>query len=306
MAAGRLVTLAESRSDCRILFVHAHPDDETITTGGSIARYLDEGADVLVVTCTLGEEGEVIGAEWAGLAADLGDGRRGADQLGGFRIGELTAALAALTPAGRAPLRPHFLGGAGRWRDSGMVGTASTSDPRAFTNAGDGPVAALAALIREFRPQVLVGYDEVGSYGHPDHVQVNRICGAAIERAADTWTVSKHYWTVAEDSALRSGLEAARDRVPPGWTYPASGELPSHPDAEITTAVDVSGVFERKVAGLAAHATQVTVSESGTEYALSNNVIQPIFDEEHFMLVGGRRGPVGPDGRERDLFAGLD
>jgi len=290
----------------RILFVHAHPDDETITTGGAIARYLAEGAQVRVVTCTLGEEGEVIGSQWAGLAADLGAGVRGADQLGGFRIGELTAALAALTPSGREPLAPHFLGGAGRWRDSGMAGTASTSNPRAFTNAGDAPIAALAEVIADFRPQVLVGYDEVGSYGHPDHIQVNRICGAAIERAAATWQVSKHYWTVAEESALRCGLAAARDRVPSGWTFPGEGELPSHPDADITTALNVSGVFERKVAALTAHATQVTVSASGTEYALSNKVVQPIFAEEHYMLVGGQRGPVGSDGREHDLFAGLE
>lgn len=290
----------------RILFVHAHPDDETITTGGAIARYLAEGAEVLVVTCTLGEEGEVIGSQWAGLAVDLGDGTRGADQLGGFRIGEITAALAALTPPGRDPLAPYFLGGAGRWRDSGMAGTVSTTNPRAFTNAGDAPIAALAEVIADFRPQVLVGYDEVGSYGHPDHIQVNRICSAAIEAAAATWRVSKHYWTVAEESALRRGLDAARDRVPEGWTFPAEGELPSHPDAEITTVLDVSGVFDRKVAALAAHATQVTVAASGTEYALSNNVIQPIFAEEHYMLVGGTRGPVGPDGREHDLFAGLE
>ncbi len=98
----------------RLLLVHAHPDDETIMTGGTIARYLAEGVDVRVLTFTLGEEGEVIGDEWAQLVAD-----GGADQLGGFRVLELTRALAELTPEGRAPLRPRFLGGAGRWRGGG-------------------------------------------------------------------------------------------------------------------------------------------------------------------------------------------
>ena len=95
------------------LFVHAHPDDETLTTGATIAHYAARGAHVQVVTCTLGEEGEVIGERWAQLAVD------GADQLGGYRIGELSSALRELGVA-----EPTFLGGAGRWRDSGMAGTA--------------------------------------------------------------------------------------------------------------------------------------------------------------------------------------
>ncbi len=86
---------------------------------------------------------------------------------------------------------------------------------------------------------------------------------------------------------------------------PAIGELPSHRDGEITTAIDVLEVYDRKVRALAAHATQVTVAPSGTEYALSNNIIQPIFAEEHYMLVAGAPGPLGPVGRETDLFGGL-
>jgi N-acetyl-1-D-myo-inositol-2-amino-2-deoxy-alpha-D-glucopyranoside deacetylase len=104
-----------------------------------------------------------------------------------------------------------------------MAGTVSTTNPRAFTNAGDAPIAALAEVIADFRPQVLVGYDEVGSYGHPDHIQVNRICSAAIEAAAATWRVSKHYWTVAEESALRRGLDAARRSGAGGLDLPGRG-----------------------------------------------------------------------------------
>ncbi|MBA4025275.1 MAG: N-acetyl-1-D-myo-inositol-2-amino-2-deoxy-alpha-D-glucopyranoside deacetylase [Gordonia sp.] len=288
----------------RLLLVHAHPDDETITTGGTIAKYLAAGAEVTVVTCTLGEEGEVIGARWGGLVAD-----GGADQLGGYRIGELTEALVALSPDPATPLEPHFLGGAGRWRDSGMAGAPSNDHPRAFIGAGSrAPAEVLAELIVELRPQVLVGYDPVGSYGHPDHIQVHAICAEAIDIAAaadNAWTVSKHYWTVTEESALSDGLASAQTRVPAGWRMPAIGELPSHRDGEITTAIDVREVYDRKVRALAAHATQVTVAPSGTEYALSNNIIQPIFAEEHYMLVAGAPGPLGPVGRETDLFGGL-
>jgi N-acetyl-1-D-myo-inositol-2-amino-2-deoxy-alpha-D-glucopyranoside deacetylase len=117
--------------------------------------------------------------------------------------------------------------------------------------------------------------------------------------------VSKHYWTVTEDSALADGLAAAQTRVPAGWRMPLAGELPSHPDREVTTAIDVRDVYDHKVRALAAHATQVTVSSSRTEYALSNNIIQPIFAEEHYILVSGERGPSGPGGRELDLFGGL-
>jgi N-acetyl-1-D-myo-inositol-2-amino-2-deoxy-alpha-D-glucopyranoside deacetylase len=287
----------------RLLFVHAHPDDETITTGGTIAKYLAAGAEVTVVTCTLGEEGEVIGTQWSGLAAD-----GGADQLGGYRISELTRALAELSSDATEPLGPLFLGGAGRWRDSGMAGAPSNWHPRAFIGAGSSPAEVLADLICERRPQVVVGYDPVGSYGHPDHIQVHAICDRAIELAAMAtrpWTVAKHYWTVTAESALADGLDAAQTRVPAGWRMPVAGELPSHPDGEVTTAIDIRDVYDHKVRALAAHATQVTVSASGSEYALSNNIIQPVFAEEHYILVAGEAGPAGPGGREDDLFGGL-
>src|SRR5690606_24279520 len=105
----------------RVLFVHAHPDDESITTGGTIARYSAEGAHVTVVTCTLGEEGEIIPAELEQLGAWAGD------QLGGYRIGELAEAGVALGWS-----EHRFLGGPGRWRDSGMAGVESNEHPRAF------------------------------------------------------------------------------------------------------------------------------------------------------------------------------
>lgn len=285
----------------RLLLVHAHPDDETIMTGGTIARYLAEGVDVRVLTFTLGEEGEVIGDRWAQLVAD-----GGADQLGGFRIGELSAALAALSPTGRAALTPSFLGGAGRWRDSGMAGSPSAQHPRALVQAPfDEPVTALVDVLESFAPQVVVTYDSAGTYGHPDHKLVHEVTAAAlaaVSNAAGSGS-PKVYESVTEFSALQAGLAAAADRVPDGWRMPEPGELPSYADELITAAIDVSAVLDRKVAALAAHATQVTVAPSGSEYALSNNIVQPIFAEEHFIRVDAHT----PNGaRETDLFAGID
>jgi len=288
----------------RLLLLHAHPDDESIMTGGTIARYLDEGVDVRVLTFTLGEEGEVIGDEFARLVAD-----GGADQLGGYRILELTRALTALgSPAAPGP-RPRFLGGAGRWRDSGMAGTPSAENPRALAQADFGEViSTLVAEIVGFAPQVIVGYDAAGTYGHPDHIAVHDAAAEAIPIAVrQLGTAVKHYVSVTEQSALESGLAAAVGRVPDGWRMPEPGELPSYPDEQITTEVDVSAVLGRKVAGLAAHATQVTVAASGSEYALSNNILQPIGGHEHFIRMDGDGAAVEPgaDGREHDLFAGV-
>lgn len=286
----------------RLLLVHAHPDDETITTGGTIARYASEGADVTVLTCTLGEEGEVIGDAWAGLVAAE------ADQLGGYRIAELSAALSALGSGA-----PRFLAGAGRYRDSGMIGTPSASNPRAFVNARlDEAVGAVVAVIREIRPHVVITYDPNGGYGHPDHIQAHAITTAAVEAAAtaaypetgEPWSTPKFYWTVTERSGLERGI-AAISEFPENWRLPEPGELPSVEDADVTTAIDVRGVIDAKARALSAHATQVTVAPSGAEFALSNNVVQPILTVEHFVLAAGTLGPVGEDGRERDLFGGL-
>src|ERR1700739_3038052 len=156
----------------RLLFVHAHPDDESLTNGATIAHYAARGAQVRVVTCTLGEEGEVIGDRGRELAPDR------ADHLGGYRIGELTTALQALGVSA-----PIYLGGAGRWRDSGMSGTPKRRRQR-FTDADEREaVGALVAIIREQRPHVVVTYDPNGGYGHPDHVHTHTVTAAAIAAA---------------------------------------------------------------------------------------------------------------------------
>ncbi|WP_040765703.1 N-acetyl-1-D-myo-inositol-2-amino-2-deoxy-alpha-D-glucopyranoside deacetylase [Tsukamurella sp. 1534] len=295
----------------RLLLVHAHPDDETITTGGTIAKYLAEGAEVTVVTCTLGEEGEVMEPRFAELTSD------NADQLGGYRVGEITAALAALSDPAGPTLTPLFLGGMGRWRDSGMAGTPAAEHPRAFASAEHreavpgGPVRALVDVIRERRPQVVVTYDTIGGYGHPDHIAAHVLTTAAVAAAAggdvpgDPWAVEKLYWTVAGRGQIDDAVvELGEIALPEGWQVPPGRALPTHPDDTLTALIDVSGVADRKVAGLRAHATQLAVAPAGNTFALTNLIAQPVLTEEAFVLAAGTAAP-GPDGLERDLFAGV-
>ena len=296
----------------RLLLVHAHPDDETINTGATMARYVAEGVAVTLLTCTLGEEGEVLVPALAQLAADQ------ADQLGGYRIGELTAAMAALGVTDH-----RWLGGAGRYRDSGMMGTPANAHPRAFWNADlDEAVGQAVGVVREVRPQVLVTYDEQGGYGHPDHIQAHRVAMAAVDAAADPrfrpdlgrpWEVAKVYWTAMPRSVVRRGIEAVAAL---GEDTPFSGlgdidEVPFVvPDEQVTAAVDARGYVEQKDAAMRAHPTQITVD--GPFFALSNNLGQEVLGTEYYRLVRGERGPAGggpgsgPEGWEDDLFAGLD
>src|SRR5690606_12895147 len=127
------------------------------------------------------------------------------------------------------------------------------------------------------------------------------------------WDVPKFYWTVTDlhllalhtESLARRTVDALPGALPAGWRLPAVGELAGVESDTITTVVDVSDVLAAKRAALAAHATQVTVAPSGREFALSNDIAQPVLPEEHFVLVRGKRGPAGQDGREHDLLAGL-
>lgn len=287
----------------RLLFVHAHPDDETLTTGATIAHYAARGAQVRVITCTLGEEGEVIGARWAQLAADR------ADQLGGYRIGELAAALRAL---GADP--PQFLGGAGRWRDSGMTGTPPRRRQR-FVDADDAEaVGALVAVIRELRPHVVVTYDPHGGYGHPDHIRAHTVTAAAVAAAGGAdypgapWITPKFYWTVTAVSAAAVGRRALADAdLMPQWTALTDDAiLGGWPDSQIDAVIEATDVLPAKVAAMTAHATQVTVGPTGRAFALSNNLALPILDSEHYVLAAGRAGPRDGRGWETDLLAGLD
>jgi N-acetyl-1-D-myo-inositol-2-amino-2-deoxy-alpha-D-glucopyranoside deacetylase len=243
----------------RLLLVHAHPDDESIGTGATMAKYAAEGARVTLVTCTLGEEGEIIPPSLAHLAAAK------EDRLGEYRIGELAAACAALGVTDH-----RFLGGPGRWRDSGMMGTPANDDPRCFWRA-DIELAAQALLdvIGEVRPQVLVTYDANGFYGHPDHIQAHRVAWRAFERAGPGGP-EKFYATAAPDSG------------------------------SVTTEIDAEAYFGRKLAAMRAHATQITVT--APYFALSDGVRRLARGTECYALLAGPRGLRGPAAREAGLF----
>jgi N-acetyl-1-D-myo-inositol-2-amino-2-deoxy-alpha-D-glucopyranoside deacetylase len=274
-----------------LLLVHAHPDDETLWTGGTISRYAAAGVRVTVVTCTLGEEGEVIPDELRGLAAT-----GGADQLGGYRVAELRAACTALGVADH-----RFLGGIGRWRDSGMASTPANRHPRAFVNGSlDQQAGELAAILADVRPDVVVGYDPNGGYGHPDHIRAHQIMMAATAAAGPAV-----FWAVTAASTVAAGLaELAEPAVEPGLPFalPHDGELPCVADESVTTTVDIAAHLPAKIAAMRAHATQVSVWEGlagRRAYALSDGVARPLLPCEQYILAAG---PATAGEVRTDLF----
>lgn len=300
--------------DHRLLLVHAHPDDESIGQGATMAKYVAEGRGVTLVTCTAGEMGEILVPELEHLAADK------EDRLGEHRKGELTEAMKALGVTDH-----RFLGGFGTYRDSGMkwheAGYAVAADDvheNAFWHADLTEAAThLVGVIREVRPQVLVTYDEFGGYGHPDHIQAHRVAMYAAQLAGapsyrrdlgEAWDIAKIYWGAISESRIRAGLRQLRDA---GDTTTFEGMDPDgplppmfRPDEDISCEVDAGSFVERKLDALRAHATQITTD--GPFFALSNNTGSQAFGNEQFRLVKGQPGPVDPEtGWETDLFAGI-
>lgn len=295
--------------------MHAHPDDETINDGALMARYADEGAHVTLVTCTLGELGEVLVPELAHLSVDRDGG------LGEHRVGELAAAMDVLGVTDH-----RFLGGAGRYHDTGMV----WSDTGGAMVPPEVPAGSfwsadlleatdhLVEILREVRPQVLVTYDQLGGYGHPDHVQAHRVATYAVALAAapsyrpelgDAWDVAKVYWTSRSAEQMREGIRSLRES---GDTTTFGGLDPDGPmppfaveEKLLTARVDGTAYVQRKLAAMRTHATQIAVD--GPFFALSNNLGEQVWGLEYYRLVKGIPGPRDEQtGLESDLFAGLD
>lgn len=256
----------------RLLLVHAHPDDESINNGVTMARYAAEGAHL------------------SGAA------------LGGHRRGELADAMRAL---GVDDFR--LLGGPGRYADSGMLGLSDNDDPGCLWQADvDAAAALLVDVIREVRPQVLVTYDPNGGYGHPDHIQAHRIAMRAAELAAEAGCpVAKVYWNRVPRSRVEDAFARLRDDLP-GLPFEKAAGVEDVPgvvdDERITTEIRGEGTAyaAAKAAAMRAHATQITVAEP--YFVLSNDLAQPILTTEYYELVRGERGG---EGRENDLFAGI-
>ncbi|MFJ5264118.1 N-acetyl-1-D-myo-inositol-2-amino-2-deoxy-alpha-D-glucopyranoside deacetylase [Streptomyces sp. NPDC088387] len=274
----------------RMLLVHAHPDDESINNGATMAAYAAQGVHVTLVTCTLGERGEVIPPELRHLSGAA---------LGQHRLGELADAMREL---GVDDFR--LLGGAGRYSDSGMMGLPDNDDPGCFWQAGlDEAAGQLLDVVREVRPQVLVTYDPNGGYGHPDHIQAHRVATRAAELAeAEGVGIDRVYWnrvprTVVEDAFAR--LADGLAHLP--YKKAASvGDVPGVvDDHHVTTTVDGTAHAAAKAAAMRAHATQIEVLEP--YFVLSNELVQPLFTTEYYELVRGEPA----DGIDRDLFAGI-
>lgn len=297
------MTATDEARDRRLLLVHAHPDDETLTTGATMARYVAADAQVTLVTCTLGEEGEVLLPDKTHLAADA------TDELGPHRAEELAAAMAELGVRDQ-----RQLGGPGRFRDSGMVGTEANARPDNFANADLLEAATLlVAIIRELRPQVVVTYDDFGGYGHPDHIQAHRVTMYAVSLArvpsfrpdlGPAWAVSKLYWPalprkIIVDAMANVPAEVTADLF--GGADPADAPFLVDDEA-VTTRIDGREFLDQKVAAMRAHASQIDMESPF--FAMSAAAGPDALGYEFFRIALGD-AVVDESGYETDLFAGL-
>ena len=285
----------------RLLFVHAHPDDETLTCGIAMAHHVARGDEVHVLTCTLGEEGEVIPAPLAHLEGHPDDA------LGPHRLAELTEALR------RIGATMHVLGsGAGRlsrFRDSGMAGSPAAARPDAFAAADvDAAGALVADLIRSVSPDVVVTYDEHGGYGHPDHIQTHRVTRRALQLLEADDLPARTYEILTPRSWAQEDRAWLHTADPTAYALPADEPplvLPAPDDPFPPSVVDddlVTHVVEDAAAravqndALRAHATQVIVASQDV-HALSNRIAVRTTAREGFRQVDprtwastGRRG----------------
>ena len=279
----------------RMLLVHAHPDDETINNGATMALYAALGAEVTLVTCTRGEEGEVLVPDLAHLAAHE------TDSLGDHRVTELADAMKALGISDH-----RFLAeGHNKYRDSGMMGTEPNNRPDVFWNANfDEATNHLVRVIEEVKPHVMITYDEFGGYGHPDHIQAHRVAMSAAEKSS--WNIEKIYWNVMPKSVIQEGIDAMKEIGSDFFGAEKAEDLPfAKDDSFVHAMVDGNAYVEQKMAAMRAHATQIEVD--GPFFALSNNLGLQVWGNEYYTLVkGDKHEPLDAKGYESDLFAGIE
>lgn len=270
-----------------LMAVHAHPDDEASSTGGVLARYSSEGVRTVIVTCTNGEFGDTPGGVKPG--ADGHD----EEQVAQIRLAELRESVKHLGVTDLELLGYH---------DSGMVEWDYKDRPDAFCNVPLATVSArIGGLIEQYRPQVVVSYDENGGYQHPDHVHAARAAAAAV---AETGIPAKLYLTamrISDWAKLWTALREAGVDVPD-----AGGDFPEETrrqmqaaEARITTTVDIRPVLSRKQAALLSHASQINDSWFSK---IPPDVVEQVFGQESFIRAVDRSGAPVP---EDDLFAGL-
>ncbi|MFI6938953.1 PIG-L family deacetylase [Streptomyces sp. NPDC050418] len=269
-----------------LMAVHAHPDDEATGTGGVLAQYAAEGIRTVLVTCTDGGCGDGPGG------VKPGDPGHDPAAIARMRRQELEASCEILKIGHLETLD---------YADSGMMGWATNDAPDAFwqTPVEEG-ASRLAALMRRYRPDVVVTYDENGFYGHPDHIQAHRITMAALELIDET---PKVYWTTMPRSAMQRFGEVMRefagDMPEPDPEEAAALAEIGLPDEEITTWVDITEFGGQKFDALAAHASQ---GENIFFLQMGREKFTELMGVETFVRV---RDTTDADLPETDLFAGL-
>jgi N-acetyl-1-D-myo-inositol-2-amino-2-deoxy-alpha-D-glucopyranoside deacetylase len=264
-----------------LLLVHAHPDDEAISTGGVMMKARADGHRVVLVTATRGEVGEIHNM----------DEKTTRPHLGEVRTKELENATRIL-----GVNRSEFLG----YRDSGMVGTADNENPKSFHQAPLAEAAGrLAAILRDEKPEVVVTYAEDGTYGHPDHIKAHYVTNAALDLLEkEGWRPRKLYYAAIPRSAMKAFMEQMPDEA---RQQGVGMQIPGTPDELITTKVDVSDFVDRKREAFAAHVSQ---NDPKSWFAsMADQIYRLAFGTEHFQLARGKPGSELP---ESDLFVGID
>ncbi|HEX6547290.1 MAG TPA: PIG-L family deacetylase [Candidatus Dormibacteraeota bacterium] len=270
-----------------LLLVHAHPDDEAISTGGVMARAHDEGRRVVLVTATRGELGEIHNMDESTTRPRLAE----------VRTGELRRAGEILGVD-----RQEFLG----YRDSGMAGTEGNADPRSFHQAPLLEAAGrLAAILREERPDVVITYGADGIYGHPDHVKAHEVTVAALDllEGTDGWKPAKAYFCAIPRSGIDALRDMAREQLAPEVLENLEGQsmtIVGIPDEEVTTFVDVAAYVERKRAAFAAHLSQN--NPDNPFMTAQGTIFDTMLGTECYVLA---RGALGEERPESDVFSGL-
>jgi N-acetyl-1-D-myo-inositol-2-amino-2-deoxy-alpha-D-glucopyranoside deacetylase len=293
--------MLEQNTPLTFMAVHAHPDDEVFGTGGTFAKLADQGVRTVLVTATMGEEGEIVDPNLSEQAK-----KELFPHLADERRKELQASVEALHIQ-----ESRLLG----FRDSGMAGTPSNNHPNAFYRATfDEAVKRLVVLIRELKPQVLVTYDAFGTYGHPDHIQTQRVTNAAFEAAGElrcfpklnmeAWQPAKLYYTAMPRSFMVKMMEEAKQAGESGpWDNPAMNTaIMGTPDEIMTTRVDVRNYIEDKLKAFAAHKTQI--APDSFVFTIPAEAREQVFGYEYFVLARSAIAPhSGP--LEQDLLEGL-
>jgi len=282
--------MKDSYAGYRILLVHAHPDDETINNGATMALYAARGAHVTLVTCTRGEEGEVLVPDLSHLASTH------SDSLGAHREVELANAMRALGIADH-----RFLGS---FRDSGMMGSETNNRTDVFWQADlDSAAKLLVAIIEEVQPHILITYDEIGGYGHPDHIKAHLVAMRASELSQ--WQIQKIYWNTIPKSVIAAGMEAMKEVGSDFFGTDDINEIPfAKDDSFVTTLIDANEFVDAKMEAMKAHSTQIALD--GPFFALSNNLGLQIWGHEYYTLVRGEKAqPFDNSGRESDLTSGI-